>query len=583
MRRNRDTDTIGTAVFAVQGVLAGNASTPSSCPLWVQRVYATGSMPFTLLAGVSVDTWAPTGYVCPLEVVETGGPVPIPIPLTVQTTQGFCSMFRPRAAVMVSDTDVVVVGQAAVRPVGDDPSVPITAYPQHPSVALVTMERLVGGACTGTTVHIQVGNGPTELPEEEYTDVHVLGRDACGNVMSLAVCGGAVLDGARIATYRQLDQAASYLPVPLGGTTLTYSTWNPPSSSTFTPVLAVSLAVNAAAAMVVVAVNAVGPAPDNEPGTALWCLGLNGLTLDLPPGALGYNDPVMGVVRLAPGATGVTPVRLLVLNGFTILLGNAIGSTANGSGVPLAYVSLYVFDGSTRPLASFGVEGIASWWTSGCAVSYPTDMVVREPFPGGLPVVTLAGNAFVTSAVNGTIWPFPVTFPQALGFQGLGSFQTVPPYTVAAPPIPFVVRADIASGHVIGNITTLLRPLCGAGFGWTVGLGAVRPGSRTVVLYGDFGTKPFAPGQPALVFAATTRVCGCPVQADVRLARDCSTCCNGVRTYTDPATASSAAVLDGTLTVGDATSPCTIPGTIRFTNGAFWGYNGTEWVQFQTM
>jgi hypothetical protein len=350
----------------------------------------------------------------------------------------------------------------------------------------------------------------------------------------------------------------------------------------------VSIASSGKLNLIVAAVQATIEYPVNPDASSslLWALNLDG-TLMLPITVTSYNDPITGFLR-TPANVETLSIVSVQINDAGVTYATSCGTTTSGALLPLYVTVVHAFNTDTDAILSFGtpvsslstactVAGITTWYGSSGEAARPTGSTVRS-YDGSLLVY---GNVFSavspldsltydTISVPNLPW-LGVRVPQTTGFS-LGS-------TVS----PFLIRVNC-----YGNVCSLVAPLtcpCST-FIWTASFVLMSP-TGYGVLIGDCASKPLAPSQPATMLFLTLQLNGShPAKLTNALSSYypgtsslLNLSCDGVRTVDNVCTATTL-VVNGPVVVGSNSTPATLPGAIKFEDGVFYGYTGTDWLAF---
>jgi hypothetical protein len=539
--------------LTIPGFLAPN---PDQTYLPVRVVDSVATLHGVASVGtaLSTESWQLEGFVVQRRGSCAGATVKAAI-LQAYTSVGDAYLDAPTAVVLdPSDGSLIIVGTGYIIDLTGTRSATL------PAVARVDADTL--------SVFVQVGNGDT-LVDEQYSDVIV--SPACAAVPGFIVCGASGVD--RVATVRLLNPV-SLLPVPIAGTGVAYTLLTdaalyPPY--TFVQSAAVTLAASESVGIVVVGVQATIENADTAAVTQsslLWTLRLDGSPL-YPLSVTSFNNLATFFLNTPASVDQLTIVSVHISSGGTTYAVSSGRSTA-GAPLPATVTVVHAFNADTLPIDGFGTAGIVTWFDPESLSSFPVSATLST-YEGQLLVV---GNSFNPTAVAGpdttAIYPpqqpyLEVDVP-ASGTALLGSVST-----------PFLLRVGCN-----GATCQLLRGLgcssCST-FTWATAFVFTAPGQG--VLLGDYGTKPLAYGQPAGLLAAELHLAGTAarVQNDNRLLQEAVIAsCDGV-VAVDTHCSPTVMVVNGPIVVGEAVgAQPAVPGAIRFVDGRFSGYNGTEWV-----
>jgi hypothetical protein len=476
--------------------------------------------------------------------------------LSASTAIGACYLNAPTALVVdPADGSLVIVGTGYIVNLAGEASATMPAVARvHPG---------------SMSVFVQVGNGDT-LPDEQYADIVL--SPACAAAPGFIVCGSATVDGVATACVRILSPA-TLLPLPIATTGVPYTLLTDAAlygAYVFDASAAVCLDASDTLGMVVVGVRATISNDGLIPATSslLWSLRLDGTPLT-PLSVTSFNS--MSTFFLATPANvytlGIVAVRISA-GGTTYAVSS--GASSPGAALPPYVTVVHAFNTDTIPIESFGTSGIAMWFDPQALSSLPVSATLSG-FDGS---ILVTGTSFTPTAAAST--PLTAIYPPQQSYLQV-DVPATSSYALGAVTTPFLLRLNCA-----GAACQLLSVPCNpcATFMWATIFVFTAP--LQGVLLGDCAIKPLAYGQPSLVLALSLAVSQGVARClnGVRMAQPAvggADACDGV-VAVDAHCAPTVMVVNGPLVVGDAAVEPTLPGAIRFRDGRFSGYNGTEWV-----
>jgi hypothetical protein len=517
-------------------------------------------------SGLSTFTWEQEGFVL-FGTKKT-------VILTAATSIGQCNLNVPRGIVVSPDDgSIIVVGSGYITNLaGDD-------LPLQPAVARVDPVTL--------SVFVQVGNGSNGLYNEEYNDVQldVLPTGFCDQPVNFIVCGlgSESVDGNLQAVFRRLN-GSTLLPVPIANTAKSYAIVTDSllvGPNEFVSSRAVSLAASVKLDLIVVAVQATILYADDETFTSslLWSLSLSGESL-VPLSVTSFNNPATFFLR-TPANVGTLSIVSVVISSCGNTFAVSAGTTTPGAPLPLYVTVVHAFNLDTDPIQDFGVSGITTWFDPTGASSRPVG--ATTPSDGSLIVV---GNSFSDAVITPDVAGNDIVAPSLPWLNVSTALSLSPSYQLGSSTTPFLIRLNCS-----GIACSLLRALpcdpC-VSFYWASAF--VMTSAMFGFIIGDVAKKPLAPSQPAGLLSMSLRLSlssnsvkitntGRPAVREVFT----SASCDGV-IYADSLCAPTTLVVNGPVVVGD--NNVDIPplaGAIKFQDGVFLGYDGTNWVQFTTV
>ena len=212
-----------------------------------------------------------------------------------------------------------------------------------------------------------------------------------------------------------------------------------------------------------------------------------------------------------------------------------------------------------------------SWYDPEALSSLPVSATLSG-FDGS---ILVTGTSFTPTAVPDA--PATAVYPPQQAYLEVDVPASSSTYALGTTTTPFLLRLNCA-----GAACQLLSVPCNpcSTFMWATIFVFTAP--LQGVLLGDCAVKPLAYGQPSLVLALSLAVSQGAARClnCVRMAQAVvggQDVCDGV-VAVDAHCAPTVMVVNGPLVVGDAAVEPTLPGAIRFKDGRFSGYNGTDWV-----
>jgi len=531
-------------------------STPSVSVRIVKSINYKGNV-VSIGTALSTLTWVNEGFVM---LGTEGAKTAV---LSSETSVGYCYLDTPRALIQTGDTTVVIAGNGYIIDLDGNTT------PSLPAVACVDL-------CT-LSVFIQVGNGET-LIDEEYNDIKL--DVACSAIPTYLVCGrGKVTEGGDLqAVFRKLS-TETYLPTLFSTSAVSYVTITSSLLSGVGAVFdrsnAISLIASQALDLIVIAVQAsITVGASTTESSLLWSLSLEGVPLS-PLSVTSFNNPATNFL--------VTPANVLTLSIVSLVVtaeGNTFavsrGFTSLGAMAPAYITVVHAFNTDTIAIPTFGVSGITSWWDARGYPSVPTGAVVRTT-DNSLLVV---GNIVSSVVTDGSVDPSNSILVPNLPWLSV-QVPLSTDYSMNAIVGPYLIGIT-CSGNACPLLTDLVCDPCSTLI-WAssfVFLAATFQG----VLVGDCNTKPLALSQPAAILSAKCQLfklsSGCRV---VNINRyDCGvlqSLCDGVVTV-DTVCSPTTLLVNGPIVVGDISVSDSLPlaGAIRFKDGRFQGFNGSNWV-----
>jgi hypothetical protein len=551
----------------LQNFYAQTEPLPEVVPIRIVRSCTLAGRAFAVGTAIQAGTWAPAGFVFQYAPAAEASSSVLPTTLALECTTliGTARLRFPSAIVPrdgCTQQTLIIVGQ------GDLEAPDGSIGELLPTVAIVTVSSAgigAGGSCSSTggvpplsmCVVVQTGAGPTALPDEVYVDACLSPPvGACDQPDTFFVCGHATVDGQRVATFRKLA-LNGLLPVILADGMAVQQFNAPPHDTEFVDAVGVSVAASCALGFILVGVQLrdAGSTDDTVVQSCVWTLALDGVPLSSLTLA-GFNSPLTQQLALPLSTSGAAIIKVLIAPDGAVFCVASARAPPTSASLPPSIVAVYAFKADTSVDVSYGVGGIALWFTDAYGSARPND---AHLFADG--AVGVLGNCFAfESAGDGVDYTRMVV--------GALPWLNVQVSNLAGPPtpVPFLLRFSACAGVPCLRLLGVPGCPCSA-FAWasTFAPGPYGIGTGVLVL-GDcaqavLSTSPVAGVLTLeLVFgpANNVRAANCSGRRAPLLDADCS----GLVTL-DTRCAPTTLVVPGGIVLGD--SSVALPGTLRYT------------------